>query len=223
MSRDVLQRIIWVGVFGIAFAFVESSVVVYLRAIYYPEGFTFPLRLIDQQHVLVELAREFSTIAMLVVVGLIAGKRGWERFAYSVIGFGVWDIFYYVWLKVVLDWPSSITEWDVLFLIPLPWIGPVLAPVLVSLLMIGCGIAIVYRLDTGRSFRPGIRSWGLSIVATVLILFSFMADTGATLHGQVPEPYGYSFLVIGLVLYSLSFFLACRPPPTPESGSSHEE
>jgi hypothetical protein len=223
VSRDVLHRIIWVGVFGVAFAFVESSVVVYLRAIYYPEGFAFPLRLINQQHVLVELAREFSTIAMLAAVGLIAGKRGWERFAYFVVGFGVWDIFYYIWLKVVLDWPSSITEWDVLFLIPLPWIGPVLAPVAISLLMIGCGIVIVHRLDTGKSFRPGIRSWVLAILATILILFSFMADTGATLHSQVPEPYGYSFLVVGLVLYSLSLFLACTPPPPLQSSSSHEE
>ncbi len=223
MTRSLLTRLLWVGLFAVAFAFVESSVVVYLRSIYYPDGFTFPLHLVEERHLLVELLRELSTILMLVAVGVLAGRRGWERFAYFMIAFGVWDVFYYVWLKAVLDWPSSITEWDVLFLIPLVWIGPVIAPVLVSLMMITCGVLLLRRLDGGQPFRPGFRSWALSIIATLLLLYSFMADTGATLGGDAPEPYGYGFLAVGLVLYGLSFFFACVPSPPPGGVTSDEE
>jgi hypothetical protein len=213
-------RLVWVSLFAVAFAFVESSVVVYLRAIYYPDGFTFPLRLIGEQHLVVELLRELSTILMLVAIGVVAGKRGWERFAYFMIAFGLWDIFYYVWLKAVLDWPSSLLEWDVLFLIPLVWIGPVLAPVLISVVMIVCGLLILRRMEAGRWFRPGLRSWSLSIIATLLLFYSFMADTGATLEGKDPQPYGYGLLAVGLVLYGLAFFFACVPSPPPGDGGS---
>ncbi|MGB2959445.1 MAG: hypothetical protein WBD30_11205 [Bacteroidota bacterium] len=223
MRGGLLTRLVWVGLFAVAFAFVESSVVVYLRTIYYPDGFTFPLRLVEEQHLIVELLRELSTILMLVAVGVIAGRRGWERFAYFMVAFGVWDIFYYVWLKAVLDWPLSITEWDVLFLIPLVWIGPVLAPVLVSLMMIACGVLILRRLDGGKPFRPGFRSWALSTIATLLLLYSFVADTGATLGGEHPEPYGYGLLAVGLVLYALSFFFACVPSPPSGNVTSDEE
>jgi len=222
VSRPLLIRLVWVGLFAIAFAFVESSVVVYLRTIYYPDGFTFPLRLIAEEHLLVEILREFWTILMLVAVGVVAGRGGWERFAYFLLAFGVWDIFYYLWLKAVLDWPASITEWDVLFLIPLPWIGPVCAPVLVSLMMIASGLLILRRLEAGRTFRPGFRSWALSIIATLLLLYSFMADTGATLGGRSPKPYGYGFLAVGLALYGLSFFFACRPFPPPRGTGPDE-
>ncbi|MGB6122206.1 MAG: hypothetical protein WBG80_09875, partial [Bacteroidota bacterium] len=91
MRGGLLTRLVWVGLFAVAFAFVESSVVVYLRTIYYPDGFTFPLRLVEEQHLIVELLRELSTILMLVAVGVIAGRRGWERFAYFMVAFGVWD------------------------------------------------------------------------------------------------------------------------------------
>jgi hypothetical protein len=216
VSSSLLKKVLWVCLFAVAFAFVESSVVVYLRAIYYPDGFTFPLRLIADEHLVVELLREFSTVIMLVAIGLVAGRRGWERFAYFMIAFGIWDIFYYVWLKALLDWPSSFAEWDVLFLIPLVWIGPVLAPVLISLMMIVCGLLILRRLEAGRTFRPGFRSWALSIIATVLLLYSFMGDTGATLEGKDPQAYGYGLLAVGLVLYGLAFFFACVPSPPPE-------
>ena len=215
MSSPSSVRLLWVSLFAVAFAFVESSVVVYLRAIYYPDGFTFPLRLILEEHLVVELVRELSTLLMLVAVGVVAGRGGWERFAYFIIAFGIWDVLYYIWLKVLLGWPSSITEWDVLFLIPLPWIGPVLAPVLISLAMVPAGLLILRRLERGQRFRPGFRSWALAIVATFLLLYSFMADTGATLGGEMPEPYGYGFLAVGLALYGLSCYFACVPAPPP--------
>ncbi|MBM2841137.1 MAG: hypothetical protein HW412_1665, partial [Bacteroidetes bacterium] len=175
-----VRRLLWVSLFGVTFAFVESSVVVYLRSIYYPEGFAFPLKLISQQHLTVELAREAATIVMLAAVGILAGSKAWERFGYFLVAFGVWDIFYYVWLKVILDWPASLSDWDILFLIPLPWIGPVIAPVFISLLMILCGLTIAVRFEQRKFFHPNRWSWMLAIAGTLVVLYSFMTDTEAT-------------------------------------------
>ena len=140
-----LRTIVLVSLFAAAFAFVESSVVVYLRQLFYPTGFAFPLKPMPSWLVMVELAREFATLVMLLTVGMIAGKSSWQRFSYFMVGFGVLDIFYYIWLKLLLNWPASLADWDILFLIPLPWIGPVLAPVLVSLVMIAGAVLIIRR------------------------------------------------------------------------------
>src|SRR5512135_1567840 len=96
------RTILRVSLFAVAFAFVESSVVVYLRAIYYPGGFSFPLAIISKSHMPVEVIREAATVVMLAVVGVIAGTTRWQRFGYFLLVFGLWDIFYYVWLKAVL-------------------------------------------------------------------------------------------------------------------------
>jgi hypothetical protein len=213
-----IRKLIWVSVFGIAFAFVESSVVAYLRALYYPDGFTFPLRVITQQHLAIELAREAATIVMLVAVGIIAGGKAWQKFGYFLLAFGVWDIFYYLWLKVILDWPASFMDWDILFLIPLPWIGPVIAPVLVAVLMTVCGGLLVVRIATGVHFRPVLLSWLSGLAATLVLLYSFMSDLGAGMHEQNPLSYRYELLLIALVLYGVGFALACKPHPALRSG-----
>jgi len=204
----LIRKITWITVFSISMAFVEAAVVVYLRAIFYPEGFAFPLKPITDSLIVVELAREFATVLMLFSIAALAGKRLWERFAYFLFCFGVWDIFYYVWLKVLLDWPSSIFEWDILFLIPMPWIGPVIAPVSLSLLMIIFGFFIIYSFYKECDFKPTLLSRILTLVGTAFILFSFMRDTDATLHQQLPQPYLYEFLLIGAFLYVAAFMIS---------------
>jgi len=114
------KRLAAVTTFGIAFGFIEAAVVVYLRLHFYPEGFTFPLAEMPGPVILTEVAREAATIIMLACIGWIAGRRFLDRFAYFAFAFGVWDIFYYVFLKVILGWPESLLTWDVLFLIPSP-------------------------------------------------------------------------------------------------------
>ena len=211
MSTDrikLIKKITWVTVFSVSMAFVEAAVVVYLRTIYYPDGFEFPLRPITDNMIGVELLREFATILMLCSIAVLAGKRLWERFAYFLFCFGVWDIFYYIWLKVLLDWPSSIFDWDILFLIPLPWIGPVIAPVSISLLMVIFGFFIIYSFYKGYDFKPTLTSRILVLVGTAFILFSFMRDTDAALHQQLPQPYWYGFLLIGELLYVTAFMIS---------------
>ena len=204
-KNNLITKIVWVIIFGIAMAFVESAVVVYLRAIFYPGGFKFPLETMDDYKIFIEVMREIATIFMLLSIAYLAGKKFWERFAYFMLSFGVWDIFYYVWLKALLDWPSTVFEWDILYLIPLPWIGPVVAPVSISVLMIIFSIIIARSFQKGDDFRPCLISHVLAIAGAVLVLYSFMCDTEATLHQQMPKPYKYELLIIGDILFMAAF------------------
>jgi len=210
--RRVPVALAWVAVFAIAFALVEASVVIYLRALYYPGGFSFPLRDMPPGFLRLEIAREAATILMLLALGVIAGAKPWEKFSYFIFAFGLWDVMFYAWLLVTIGWPASPAEWDILFLVPVPWIGPVIAPVLVSLLMIVCGGVILFRSAAQKSFRPGVLSWVLGIAATVLVLWSFMSDTDAGLRGAFPAAYHYELLALGLAGYIAGFVLACRTP-----------
>jgi len=212
-NNNPIYNIFWVTLFAVAMAFVESAVVVYLRAIFYPGGFSFPLRAMVDYKIFVEVMREVATLVMLAVIAHIAGRKFWERFGYLMISFGVWDIFYYVWLKVLLDWPASLLEWDVLFLIPLPWIGPVIAPVSISVLMVIFGVLIVYAIRKGQEFKPAVMSYILAFAGVIIVLYSFLYDVDATLHQQVPKPYQYELLILGDILFIASFlisYLKCR-------------
>ncbi len=211
-----LRNLLWISVFGVAFSFVESSVVVYLRALYYPEGFAFPLKFIARAHLHFELVRELATVVMLGAVSILAGRSRWERFGFFLVAFGVWDVFFYVWLKVIVNWPSSLADWDILFLLPVPWIGPVIAPLLIALSMVWAGAFLVLRLERGGSFRPAALSWTCSIGATALLLFSFMSDYPAAFQQQAPAPYRYELLAAGLVLYGAALVVACKAPPAGE-------
>jgi hypothetical protein len=207
---DYRKRIAYAVIFAVAMGYFEAAVVVYLRQIFYPGGFSFPLKIIPTNLLKVELAREFATMIMLAAAAALAGKRFWERFGYFIIMFGIWDIFYYVWLNVAIAWPASFFDWDILFLIPLPWIGPVIAPVLISIMMIISGVIIVRLFARGRSFCPTVLAWVFALIGTAAILFSFMRDTDATLHQRMPSPYLYSFLLIGLICYAIAFWHSYR-------------
>jgi hypothetical protein len=202
------NKFFWLSLFAIAMAFVESAVVVYLRAIYYPEGFAFPLKPLTDYKIIVEVCREVATIVMLMAVAHISGRKFWERFAYLIFIFGIWDIFYYVWLKVLLNWPAALWDWDILFLIPLPWIGPVIAPVSISIIMIICSVLIIRSINRGYDFKPTPLAFVIAIAATFIILYSFMYDTGATLRQQMPKPYGYGLLIAGDILYIVAFLIS---------------
>jgi hypothetical protein len=200
----------WVFLYAVAMALVEAAVVVYLRRLYYPEGFGFPLKPMDMATVGVELGREAATVVMLLMVGHLAGQRFWERFAHFIFAFGVWDISYYIWLKVFMNWPLSLLDWDILFLLPLPWIGPVIAPCSIAAMMIVIGLCIIHFLQHGYDFHPTRLTWILAIAATLILLYSFMRDLPATLHFQMPQPYWYGLLIVGNLLYLAAFIHTVR-------------
>ncbi|MFC1539597.1 hypothetical protein ACFL6H_09240 [Candidatus Latescibacterota bacterium] len=209
-SKAYYSKLILIFLFSAAFGYVEAMIVVYLRKIYYSGGFTFPLVEVPAKIIIFELFREIATIVMLATVAALSAKRFWERFGYFIILFGIWDIFYYIWLKAALDWPSTLYDWDILFLIPLPWIGPVIAPVLIALLMIAVGISITYLFNNGFEFKPVMATWILAIIATLILLFSFMKDIDAGLHQALPKPYSYPMLAAGLILYGIAYIISYR-------------
>ncbi|MCH9031890.1 MAG: hypothetical protein IIB00_06485, partial [candidate division Zixibacteria bacterium] len=159
MSRKDHQfrnLLIALSTFAVAIAYIEAAVVVYLRELYYAEGFAFPLKLMSESILSVEVGRELATIILLASISFAVAKKRWERFGWFLFLFGAWDVWYYIWLKLTIGWLLSFTDWDVLFLIPIPWIGPVIAPLSVALSMIIIGPWIVREDSMPGSYRPGL-------------------------------------------------------------------
>jgi len=167
------KNIIFVGIFAIAMAYLESAVVVYLRAMYGIEDLLRDINLTPDVYTFIEIGREAATIVMLVYVALIAGSNWQKKIGYFFLAFGVWDIFYYIWLYVFIQWPTSLLEWDILFLIPLPWWGPVIVPILISILLISIGFLLIHDIK----FKVTRIDWMLFILSILMILYSFVEDS----------------------------------------------
>src|SRR5438477_2047401 len=172
------HRWLVVALYAVTMAWVEAAAVYYLRSLidriepYQP----YPLPRAGGFGE-AELIREIATLIMLFAVGWLAGANWRTRLGYSVVAFGVWDIFYYIFLRVLTGWPKSLLDWDILFLIPLPWWGPVLAPVLISVLMIAGGVVLAHNDERAEpNLWPGSRALWLSGVGVALALYVFMAD-----------------------------------------------
>jgi hypothetical protein len=194
--------------FAAAMAWVESAVVYYLRTMvdriepYQPT----PLPLVGGLGP-VELVREAATMVMLLTAGMLAGRTWRARLGYSALAFGVWDILYYVFLRLMCGWPHSLADWDILFLLPLPWWGPVWAPVSIAMLMIVWGTLVTQFpwLRVGSSWAP----WLASAAGIALALYVFMADAIRVSNGGVdalremlPTNFGWPLFLLALVLMS---------------------
>jgi hypothetical protein len=125
----------------------------------------------------VELVREAATLVMLLAVGGIAGRTRTTRLGYTAIAFGIWDICYYLFLKIICDWPASLFDWDILFLIPLPWWGPVIAPISIALLMIVWGTLVTLEVVRDPVTAATSTWWRVNALGTALALYVFMADS----------------------------------------------
>jgi hypothetical protein len=237
-SLALARTIAALWLFGIAFGFVEAAVVVYLRALYEPihqklhpdraPGDLFPLLRLDQieaegpetrRRVEIELVREAATLVMLAGVGLAAARNAREGFAAFLVAFGVWDIFFYLFLKVLLDWPASLWTWDVLFLLPVPWSAPVIAPVLVAASMIGAGTLALAREAAGRPVRLGRLDWGLVFAGGLVIVVAFCWDFRNILAGGRPNPFHWPLFVLGEAVGLAGFFRGVRRAGGPSDDS----
>lgn len=163
-------------IFSIAMGFMESAVVVYLREIYYPNGFNFPLKAIADSVLLVEILREAATLIMLLTIGILAGRTRTEEFGFFIFCFAIWDIFYYVFLYFLLGWPESLLTWDILFLIPVTWVGPVLGPIINSITMILLALLINHFTSIKEKTRIKIGEWCLLILGSIIIIISYTED-----------------------------------------------
>lgn len=165
MNKRMRSTIVKVTMFAIAFAFVESAVVVYLRhllgstqapfnsreILFLIPGIAFlepqtAVKIITNTAILnIERIREAATLAMLGSVALLAGKNLKEQIAFFFLAFGIWDIFYYVFLRLTINWPASFTDLDTFFLLPTPWVGPVFVPIIISSVLIFGSIWFVLK------------------------------------------------------------------------------
>lgn len=178
--------------FAVAMGYLESAVVVYLRELYYPEGFDFPLKAMSRDVAVTELYREAATLIMILAVSVLAAKIWLHRFAWFLIVFGAWDITYYLFLKILLGWPESLRTTDILFLLPIMWTGPVIAPVINSLTMILMASVILYDRK-GSMPVTGLTSitWLLLIIGSLVILIAYMKDFGTYAVNNVESfPFG---------------------------------
>ena len=175
---------------------VEAAVVIYLRQLLHVEGSNITLSGIPRGIFTVEIVREFTTLVMLISVGVLAGSRPMGRFGSFIIAFGVWDIFYYVFLSMFHGWPRSFLDWDLLFLIPVPWMAPVLAPVLVSCGLIFSGYWLLIREQQKKRIVVSLSDWIIEAVATVLILYSFTNNNSVS----APEVFSWIIFLAGLAL-----------------------
>ena len=212
----------WLGVllFAVAMAWVESAVVLYLRSLsgefdpYEPA----PL-LLEAGLLRAEMVREAATLVMLGSVGWLAGQTRRSRAALAIVAFGTWDIFYYVFLVPLTGWPRSLLDWDILFLLPLPWWGPVLAPMLIASLMVAGGTLVALRDSPQRPVWPSRYTSLAALIGGTVALYVFMEDALRALPKGVdrlvdlrPERFDWPLFLLALAFMSAPVVeLAWRP------------
>lgn len=207
-TRSERTRWAIVIVFAIAMAWVEAASVFYLRALvdriepYQPNPLPINGALGN-----VELWREAATLVMIATLGALAGRTWRHRAGYAALAFGAWDIFYYVFLRIMTGWPRTLLDWDILFLLPLPWWGPVLAPVSIALVMIVWGTLATQSGDGATDARW---AWALAGVGIALALAVFMVDASRALpDGRdavlrvLPDDFNWPLFWVALLLMAL--------------------
>ncbi len=214
------RRLLALAFFAVGMAYVEAACVVYLWEILYPGGFKFPLLLVVEDQytalVAVEMGREFFTLVMLSGCAIAAGRTRVQRVASFLFLFGGWDIFYYFWLRVMTElthfpaFPASLGTWDILFLLPAPWTGPVYAPMTVAATMVLFGVMLLVAESRSASIKPHLRFWVIEVIATLMILGSFVWNCGVVLTKKVPSFYPWWLLLPAEIIAITAFVYLIR-------------
>jgi hypothetical protein len=199
--------------FALAFGWIEASVVVYLRQISARESairaggclpdLQVPLMALPEHLLALEVAREASTLILLVSVGVLAGRRLADRIGAFLLTFGIWDIAFYAVLRLVTGWPGSLSTWDILFLIPSPWVAPVWAPVTIAVFLVIGGSYLFWTPDRERRYR-----WtdaGVLLGSAGLPFVAFLAGSDAVVDHRLPERFPLWVFWSGVILGSVWF------------------
>lgn len=225
----MIRLVAALALFGISFGYVEAAVVVYLRALYQPiherfhpdrdPGDLFPVLTLDElrlarpeatRWLAIELGREAATLGMLAGLGLAVGQNWQKGLAVFAMAFGFWDISFYITLRFVIGWPRSFFEWDLLFLLPVPWVGPVMAPIIVSGSLIAGGALILFGERAGRSLSL-TRGHLLCLCAGAFaILAAFCKDFEVIVTGAMPAPFAWPLFAAGELIGLLTLLHAWR-------------
>jgi hypothetical protein len=195
-------------IFATAMGYLEAAVVFYLRTMvdrlqpYQPEPLPNFAHLAGP-----EIAREFATMVMLLTIGWIAGRTWRGRLGFALLTFGIWDIAYYIFLIPLTNWPNSITDWDILFLIPLPWWGPVWSPISIALLMIAFGLLSTILEQGEPPIWPRRAANILCFIGIFIALYVFMADALSVasqgeqaLRNLLPSTFNWPLFTAGWLL-----------------------
>jgi hypothetical protein len=215
--NDTVKKFLWLSAYAIAMAFLEAVVVAYIRELLHLNNDRVELG----HYAAMEAWREAATIIMLAAVGWLTGRGKIDRLAYGMFAFGLWDIGYYVWLKVLVDWPKTLFDWDTLFLLPLPWRGPVLSAVLIACLI--CVVAILAVHQTNGHQDPKITRVRISVAlcGTLLALYVFMAGAihvwlrgGTNWRSIQPEIFNWPLFLIAITWIAVPSLAATWPRKT---------
>ncbi|HLK46724.1 MAG TPA: hypothetical protein VKT49_01240 [Bryobacteraceae bacterium] len=217
-----MKHVLAILLFGVAFGYLEAAVVTYLRALhepvrqrYYPgrpPSELFPMLTLAQTRavapeqiriIAIEVGREAATLIMLAAVALGVSQNLSQWAAAFAMAFGTWDLAFYGGLKLLLDWPASLLTWDVLFLIPVPWAAPVLAPSLVSIAMIAAGL-----WHFRNPVLIGRLHWCGILLGALILIVSFTLDYRNLLAGGVPHSFAWGTFCAGLAVGVLSYLHA---------------
>lgn len=235
MKLSARRQVLALLLFGVAFGYLEAAVVSYLRALHepvrqrlYPGRPTaelFPLTTLEQVRstapqqmriLKVEVGREAATLVMLAAIAIAVAENAGQWAAAFVIAFGIWDLTFYAGLKFLLGWPASLLTWDILFLIPVPWVAPVLAPCLVAAAMVGTGIWHLRREANGRPVRIEALQWAGIMLGALILIVSFTLDYRNILAGGMPRRFAWGLFGIGLGLGISSYIGAARRSRAPK-------
>jgi len=200
-------------ILALAFGWIEASVVVYLREIYlreaslqganYYTSFQLSLVSLSGHLVAVEMVREACTLLVLGAVAWLAGHRYADRVGAFLLAFGIWDLTYYAGLKLALGWPDSLSTWDILFLIPLPWVAPVWAPATIAAVFVVAGSYLFWTPERQRLYRPA--DIAILVAAVCLTIAAFLTEWRAVADQRLPEPFPVWLYWAGVVVGTIWF------------------
>jgi hypothetical protein len=192
-------------VFAVTMGLFEGAVVVYLRRLWELGAIDVAAVTLSNRLILTEVIREAASLVMIASVAWLSGRRPLERLGYAAVIFGTWDLVFYAILRLLIGWPAGLLDWDVLFLIPRAWIGPVLAPVLVSVLLVAGGTFVALREGTGPGLRFGAGAWTGAGLGGAVVIASFLMPTAPRSATDEPTGFSWGVFLAGLVLASASF------------------
>ena len=208
--------------FGATMGFFEAAVVVYLRRLWELGAIDVATAQVSNRLVLTEVLREAASLAMIATVGILAGRRALDRLAHAAVIFGVWDILYYVYLSALIGWPASLLDWDVLFLIPKPWVGPVLAPVLVSVALIGGGAYLVLHEEQTRGARIPWPAWAAALFGGGVVIASFLLPEAPKSPADPPAGFSWVIFLVGLGIALAGFAPVLTGAPRRSASRARE-
>ncbi len=205
----MIGRVFLLAAFAAAMAFVEAAVVVYLRALI-GVGPLFPMKDLPPLLLAIEVGREVATLVMLGSVAALSFRGGARRMGAFLLLFSVWDVLFYAWLRTAIGWPVGVTDWDILFLIPLPWVGPVW-----SVLVICAGMAVFavlfLRMPGEAPFSPGLRGWICGAAGAAIVVGNYILEWRKIGYGRgIPDDFAFVPYVLGLALLGAAGWAAVR-------------